>query len=337
MRKIYRFLVLMFVVLLIALPVFSATDMMPSKNHAGYVGKDGKAWYAGYFDYLYLTGGTGYEFKFTGTPTANRTVTFPDSSGTVAYSASTATYVFEGATADEYETTLSVVDPTADRTIYFPNATGTVIMNTAAAADAAASFQGIANGIKFEGATADEFEVSLDVADPTADAIFRLPVVAAGTYSLMSSTLATNAANIVNSVWGGTNQLIFEGATADEYETIIAPTDATADRTITLPNASGTAVVACGTTHDYAGDHADWTMTIADASCGYITTTNAAVGGANAILPSCVAGQYYTVYNTSGQTITLKVTGQTGATVATTKKGLFVCTGTDVLQVYTTP
>jgi len=34
--------------------------------------------------------------------------------------------------------------------------------------------------------------------------------------------------------------LIFEGATDDGYETTIAVTDATADRTITLPNSSGT-------------------------------------------------------------------------------------------------
>lgn len=33
---------------------------------------------------------------------------------------------FEGATADAFETTLTVVDPTADRTITFPNTTGTV-------------------------------------------------------------------------------------------------------------------------------------------------------------------------------------------------------------------
>jgi len=32
--------------------------------------------------------------------------------------------VFEGATADEYETTLTIVDPTADHTVYMPNATG---------------------------------------------------------------------------------------------------------------------------------------------------------------------------------------------------------------------
>jgi hypothetical protein len=38
-----------------------------------------------------------------------------------------ATIVLEGATADDYETTLTVVDPTADRTITFPNITGTVV------------------------------------------------------------------------------------------------------------------------------------------------------------------------------------------------------------------
>ena len=38
--------------------------------------------------------------------------------------------IFEGATADAFETTLTVVDPTADRTITFPNATGTVALTS---------------------------------------------------------------------------------------------------------------------------------------------------------------------------------------------------------------
>ena len=38
-----------------------------------------------------------------------------------------ANVIFEGATADAFETTLTVVDPTADRTITLPNITGTVI------------------------------------------------------------------------------------------------------------------------------------------------------------------------------------------------------------------
>ena len=66
-------------------------------------------------------------------------------SGTVAYGALSATttntttlnvqedgtITFEGATADAFETTLTVTDPTADRTITLPNETGTVITDSA--------------------------------------------------------------------------------------------------------------------------------------------------------------------------------------------------------------
>ena len=40
--------------------------------------------------------------------------------------------IFEGATADAYETTLTVTDPTADRTITIPNATGTLLTSSSA-------------------------------------------------------------------------------------------------------------------------------------------------------------------------------------------------------------
>ena len=35
--------------------------------------------------------------------------------------------IFEGSTADDFETTINVIDPTADRTINFPNISGTVV------------------------------------------------------------------------------------------------------------------------------------------------------------------------------------------------------------------
>jgi len=35
--------------------------------------------------------------------------------------------IFEGATADEYETTLTLTDPTADRTLTLPNVTGSIV------------------------------------------------------------------------------------------------------------------------------------------------------------------------------------------------------------------
>ena len=52
-----------------------------------------------------------------------KTLTSPLVSGLTLTDASV---VFEGATADAYETTLTVTDPTADRTITLPNVTGTV-------------------------------------------------------------------------------------------------------------------------------------------------------------------------------------------------------------------
>ena len=49
-----------------------------------------------------------------------------DVSGITATNKFDASIIFEGATADAYETTLTVTDPTADRTITLPNSTGTV-------------------------------------------------------------------------------------------------------------------------------------------------------------------------------------------------------------------
>ncbi len=81
--------------------------------------------------------------------------------------------VFEGATADAYETTLTVVDPTADRTITLPNVTGTVITtgNLSDITDI-----GVFTGsITIEGTTADGFETTLAVVDPTADRTITFP------------------------------------------------------------------------------------------------------------------------------------------------------------------
>ena len=65
-----------------------------------------------------------------------------------------------------------------------------------------------------------------------------------------------------------TESIVFEGATADAYETTLAVTDPTADRTITLPNASGTVAL----TSDVSA-HAD--LTEAHGATGAVVgTTN---------------------------------------------------------------
>lgn len=246
MKKIFA----VFVVLLFCGVCFAGSGPYPNKQFGQDLGKDGRSYNDLYLsDQIIFEGNTSdaYETTFDVTePTADRTITFPDSSGTVVLTATGATYSFEGATADDYETVFSVIDPTADNTIYFPNASGLAVLSSGVAPEAAKSFIGIDNGLKFEGATANDYEVSLDVADPTADVIYRLPAAAAGTYGLMSTTLATNAPNTDNSVTGGSNSLIFEGENENAYETIITPTDPTADRTITLPDASGSPVLSTG-------------------------------------------------------------------------------------------
>ena len=184
--------------------------------------------------------------------------------------------VFEGATADSYETTLQVTDPTADRTITFPDATGTVALTTDIAAGTVTETgtQTLTNktltspvitgavfndgSIVFEGATANEFETTLTVTDPTADRTITLPdatttlVGRDTTDTLSNKTLTTPTINGGEiTATGGTPRIhgiylpdshfiTYEGATNNEFETVLTVADPTADRTITLPDATGT-------------------------------------------------------------------------------------------------
>jgi len=109
MKKISRFLVSLFLVMLIALPAFSATNVMPSKNHAGLIGENSKAWSKAFVDYLYLKGNTAFYFLFTGIPSANRTYTLPDKSGTIAMTSdvSTAAPAINAVTGAAADTTIA--------------------------------------------------------------------------------------------------------------------------------------------------------------------------------------------------------------------------------------
>ena len=67
--------------------------------------------------------------------------------------------VFEGATADEHETTLTIVDPTADRTINLPNQSGTIPVLAAASNTAITSTPAELNIL--DGVTATTAELNL--------------------------------------------------------------------------------------------------------------------------------------------------------------------------------
>ncbi len=90
--------------------------------------------------------------------------------------------------------------------------------------------------VVIEGATPDAFETTLTVTDPTADRTVTFSDIG-GTGTVMLSTLATNGTDVANSVWSISNNLAFEGASADGFEALITPVDPTvADGTFNLPN-----------------------------------------------------------------------------------------------------
>ena len=118
--------------------------------------------------------------------------------------------VFEGATANGFETTLSVTDPTADRAIILPDAAGTVVL--ANSATGAVTISGdltvsgttttinsttinATTGIVFEGTTADAYETTISVVDPTAARAIQFPNVSGTvvTTGNLSATGATSA------------------------------------------------------------------------------------------------------------------------------------------------
>ena len=92
------------------------------------------------------------------------------------------------------------------------------------------------NVIRSTDSTQIEVNDSLKVVGPLAAGVTTLNP--AGSNNIESSTGFTVFGSSV--VLGQGKTVIFEGATADNFETIINVTDPTADRTITFPDASGT-------------------------------------------------------------------------------------------------
>jgi len=97
-----------------------------------------------------------------------------------------------------------------------------------------------ADSIIFEGATADAHETTLTVTNPTEDRTITIPN-ASGTVALAENVAALSGATFTGNISVPT-AIIFEGSTTDSYETTIQVTDPTDDRTITVPNVTGTLV-----------------------------------------------------------------------------------------------
>jgi hypothetical protein len=183
-------------------------------------------------------------------PTEDRSITIPNVSGTIITTANlsditttgvlSAPIVFEGTTADDFETTLTVIDPTADRTITLPDVTGTVI-TSGNLSDI--NSLGVLSSIVFEGSTVDEFKLTLAGGDPTANRTVSFPdaggvvVVDTATQTLTNKTLTSPH---VSNLMITDASIVLEGSTPNDFETTLTVIDPTADRTISFQDATGT-------------------------------------------------------------------------------------------------
>ena len=134
---------------------------------------------------------------------------------------------FEGSTADANETILTAADATGgDKTLTLPNETGTILSTGSSIANS-----NLANSAVTIGSTS----VSLGNTVTTFTGLSSLTST-----TLVGTTLISGTADAANSIKIASGNIVFEGSSANDFETTITVTNPTADRTITFPDAAGT-------------------------------------------------------------------------------------------------
>jgi hypothetical protein len=139
---------------------------------------------------------------------------------------------FNSALQSESFVGLAAAQTLTNKSLTAPTITGVVTATGAVFAGA--------SPLVFEGATANSFETTFAITDPTADRTVTIQD-ASGTVAYLTDITGGGASEFSTVVVN--TSVIFEGSTDDGNETTLVATDPTADRTITLPNATGTIVL----------------------------------------------------------------------------------------------
>lgn len=227
----------------------------------------------------------------------NKTVTSPTISGLYL---SDSSITFEGSAADTYETTLTVTNPTQDRTITLPNATTTLVGKDTTDTLTNKTFDtaGTGNSFSINGNAVTSY-------------------VGTGANVVLSSS--PTITNLYASGLSLTDSsIIFEGSSADDYETTLTVTNPTADRTLTLPNATGTIALTSDITTAINGVATSFTVAGDSGSSQTITSGSDTLTIAGGTGLSSVAGSTDTV------TINLDNTAVTaGSYGSSTESGTF--------------
>lgn len=221
---------------------------------------------------LNLNGSTTGHTQLLAQSTASGTITFPAVTGTVITSGDTGTVtntMLAGSIANDKLSNSSVTVNGSSVSL------GSSTTITAVNPNALTIGTGL-SGTSYDGSSAVTVAIDSTVATTS------------GSQTLTNKTLTSPLIN--------GNGVVFEGATADEYETTLTVTDPTADRTITLPNVSGTVIT--------TGDSGTVTNAMLANSSITINSTPVSLGGSISI----TAG----VSSVSGTSSQIAVSSTTG-------------------------
>jgi len=131
-----------------------------------------------------------------------------------------------------------------------PTFTGTVTLDTGV-------------NLVFEGATPNSFELTLTSGDPTADRTVTLPdltTTLVGQNTTDTLTNKTITSPLVSGLAITDSSIVFEGSVDDTNETTLTVANPTVDRTITLPDLSGTVILTTNKVTDLTAPTSSFTM-----------------------------------------------------------------------------
>jgi len=166
---------------------------------------------------------------------------------------SSGNFIFEGTTDDAFETALTAIDPTADRTISFPNQTGLVSLVGGVKSDADDDI--VLDGIDSSGTGAGSRLLLEDIMQGDTGGFLSQHGVTfldnnvsiAGELNITGDLTVSGTTTTVNqTVFNVTEAFVFEGATADAFETTFSVDEPTADRKASLQDKTGTIALLSG-------------------------------------------------------------------------------------------
>ena len=216
----------------------------------------------------------------------NKTLTSPTiTNPSISGAGVDASIVFEGATADAYETTLTVVDPTQDNTITLPNTTGTVVI-----------------------ATATQTLTNKTLTSPT---ISGSPVIT-GLSSVGMTTSSATPKDYVDSILGSATAASTSAASAATSATSAATSATSAAASASAASASATTAANSATAAATSATSAATSATAAATSA--TSAANSATTAANSV--ATIAGYATTASNSASAAATSAASAATSAASA---------------------